>query len=203
LLARRLGYSGRIVSVEPGSEAFGMLRAVRGNDMAWETVRLALGSKPGLAKLHVARSDDLSSLRPLASGAEDFFPETCQIIRTEDVVVPTLDSCFDQFVRDLPQPRVFLKIDTQGYDLEVLKGARQVLPRVEALQVEVSFSPLYEGVPPWYETISWCEAHGFGLYGLFPLLRDPRGQLVEADALLVRIGEEGSEASPPSAAGGA
>ena len=175
------------MSVEPGTEAFRILRAVSGNDTAWEAVRLALGSKPGEAKLHVTRSDDLSSLRSLTSRAEDFFPESCRITRTEDVVVSTLDACFDRFVRGLPQPTVFLKVDTQGYDLEVLKGAQRVLPKVEALQVEVSSVPLYEDVPTWQQMVSWCEARGFGLYGLFPLLRGPQGHLVEADAILVRV----------------
>jgi len=148
---------------------------------------MALGADPGKATLGVASSDDLSSLRPLAPLAKSYFPEAAQSVRTEDVTVSTLDSRFDEFVSGLAAPRVFLKIDTQGYDLEVLKGARGVLPTVQVVQVEVSFFPLYEDVPPWYAAISWCEAHGFGLYGLFPVLRDPGGQLVEADAILVRV----------------
>jgi hypothetical protein len=88
--------------------------------------------------------------------------------------------------RFVQQSRVFLKIDTQGYDFEVLKGAESVLPKISALQIEVAFVPIYDGVPPWHEVISWCESYGFGLYGLFPVLRDPNGHLIEADAILVR-----------------
>jgi len=85
---------------------------------------------------------------------------------------------------------ILFKSDTQGYDLEVLKGAEPVLPRIAALQIEVAFIPLYAGVPSWHEVISWCEGRRFGLYGLFPVLRDPRGQLVEADAILVRMAKQ-------------
>lgn len=190
LLIRRLGYRGRIVSVEPGSEAFAALRILSAADRDWLAVRMALGAEPARGMLNVASSDDLSSFRPLAPLAKGYFPEASQLVRTEDVIVSTLDSWFDEFISGLAAPRVFLKIDTQGYDLEVLKGARKVLPTVQAVQIEVSFLPLYEDVPPWLAAISSCEAHGFGLYGLFPVLRDPDGQLVEADALLVRVAAE-------------
>jgi FkbM family methyltransferase len=187
LLTRKLGYRGRIVSIEPGSEAFKVLESLAAADKDWLVLRMALGSKPGKVKLHVTFSDDLSSLLPPAACASVYFPETSQVVRTEEVSMSTLSLLFDELVKGIPDPCVFLKIDTQGYDFEVLKGAESVLPKISALQIEVAFVPIYDGVPPWHEVISWCESYGFGLYGLFPVLRDPNGHLIEADAILVQV----------------
>ena len=189
LLVRKLGYQGRIVSIEPGSEAFRTLEALAASDKEWLVLRMALGSKPGKAKLHITSSDNLSSLLPQTTYAHIYFPDASQVVQTEEVSMSTLALLFDELVRGIPEPRVLLKVDTQGYDFYVLKGAEPVLPRISALHIEVAFVPLYSGVPSWHEIISWCEGQGFGLYGLFPVLRDPNGHLVEADAILVRIQE--------------
>jgi FkbM family methyltransferase len=191
LLTRKLGYRGRIVSIEPGSEAFKVLESLAEADKDWLVLRMALGSKPGKVKLHVTFSDDLSSLLPPAACASVYFPETSQVVRVEEVSMSTLSLLFDELVKGISDPCVFLKIDTQGYDFEVLKGAESILPKISALQIEVAFVPLYEGVPSWHEMILWCESHRFGLHGLFPVLHDPSGYLVEADAIFVRIKENG------------
>jgi FkbM family methyltransferase len=202
LLLRRLGYAGRILSIEPGAEAFRLLEAVARADEDWRVLRVALGSEPGEAKLQITLSDDLSSLRLPTARAHSYFPDASRVVRTEEVSVSTLALLFEELVRGVPEPRVLLKIDTQGYDLEVLKGAESVLPRVAALQIEVAFTPLYSGVPSWHEVLSWCEGHGFGLYGLFPVVRDPCGRLVEGDAILVQIQEGTGESTLASIAGG-
>jgi FkbM family methyltransferase len=191
LLTRKLGYRGRIVSIEPGSEAFKVLESLAEADKDWLVLRMALGSKPGKVKLHVTFSDDLSSLLPPAACASVYFPETSQVVRVEEVSMSTLSLLFDELVKGISDPCVFLKIDTQGYDFEVLKGAESILPKISALQIEVAFVPLYEGVPSWHEMILWCESHRFRLHGLFPVLHDPSGYLVEADAIFVRIKENG------------
>jgi FkbM family methyltransferase len=190
LLLRRLGYTGRIVSIEPGAEAFKALEALAATDKDWLALRIALGSKPGKIKLHITSSDSLSSPLPPTAYARIYFPETSQVVRTEEVSMSTLALLFNEFVKGIPNPCVFLKVDTQGYDFEVLKGAEPVLSRISILHIEVAFVPLYNGVPLWHEVISWCESHGFGLYGLFPVLRDPKGHLVEADVILVRTQEK-------------
>jgi FkbM family methyltransferase len=191
LLTRKLGYRGRIVSIEPGLEAFKVLESLAEADKDWLVLRMALGSKPGKVKLHVTSSDDLSSLLPPAACASVYFPEASQVVRVEEVSMSTLSLLFDELVKGISDPCVFLKIDTQGYDFEVLKGAESILPKISALQIEVAFVPLYEGVPSWHEIILWCESHRFRLHGLFPVLYDPSGYLVEADAIFVRIKENG------------
>jgi len=191
LLTRKLGYRGRIVSIEPGSEAFKVLESLAAADKDWLVLRMALGAEPGKAKLHITSWDELSSLLLPTVHIHRYSPHLSQVVRVEEVSVSTLTLLFDELIEGISEPRVFLKIDTQGYDFEVLKGAETVLSRIDALQVEVAFVPLYNGQPSGYEVISWCESHGFRLHGLFPIVHDPSGYLVEADAIFVRIKENG------------
>ena len=85
---------------------------------------------------------------------------------------------------DLPGP-LLLKSDTQGYDLEVLEGAAGVIDRVEALVVELSVTPIYDGAPHIVEMLSHLRDLGFGVAGLFPIQRRHL-RVVEFDGLFIR-----------------
>jgi Methyltransferase FkbM domain len=56
--------------------------------------------------------------------------------------------------------RTYLKLDTQGFDLEVLRGGAQVISTLPALQTEVSFHPFYEGMPDYKMAIAAFETYG-------------------------------------------
>jgi hypothetical protein len=87
--------------------------------------------------------------------------------------------------------RLYLKLDTQGYDLEVLRGAARSLERVVALQSEIAFVPLYAGMPSWRESFERIEALGFAPSGIFSVTREPSLRLVEADCVFVRAQPDG------------
>jgi len=76
-------------------------------------------------------------------------------------------------------------MDTQGYDLEVFRGASSIMKNLVALQSEVSQKPIYQGMPRWTESINEYEQSGFRLAGLFPVFRDGF-QYIESDCLMVK-----------------
>ena len=84
---------------------------------------------------------------------------------------------------------MLLKIDAQGFDLEVLKGAEASLAACVALQVEVSGVALYEGSPPLHEVVTHLYDRSFRITGLFPVYRHPgdRVQVIDFDATFVRV----------------
>jgi hypothetical protein len=79
-----------------------------------------------------------------------------------------------------------LKMDTQGYDLKVYRGAASSLGRVQAVVSELSFQPIYEGMPDYRQMLAEFESAGFAVSGLFPVSRNPDLSLIEMDCVLVR-----------------
>ena len=80
----------------------------------------------------------------------------------------------------------FLKMDVQGYELAVLKGATQSLPSVQVVLAEVNFLEIYEGVPLLAEFISWMHDRGWAAYDICGLIRRPLDRaLWQADMIFV------------------
>jgi hypothetical protein len=85
--------------------------------------------------------------------------------------------------------RLFLKVDTQGYEEEVLAGADGIVNSVSAMQLEVSLAPLYQGAPDLRRILDVCESLGFHLHGLIPGFYDEKtGRLLQVDGLFLRNG---------------
>jgi FkbM family methyltransferase len=188
-LLRRIGYRGRIVSFEPVPECFEELRRRSAGDSRWTVVPTALGEEDGRQPLHVTAGTEFSSLlAPSEYGRRTF--RGSAVTRMEDVPVRRLDALWADHVRE--GERVHLKLDTQGYDQQVIQGARQVLDRVASVQTEVAVKVLYDGAPRYADALPRLEAMGFELTGLFPVLRDPQLRIVELDCVMRR---------PPAAGG--
>lgn len=185
-MLRRTGYQGRIVSLEPVSDVYQELARKAANDKSWRTVNVACGSRNEAATINVF---DLSVHNSLLSPSENMLAniKSTYITRTEQVTVKRIDCMFEDFVAGLAEPRVFLKIDTQGFDLEVVKGAGACMHRISGMQSEVSVIPLYEGMPDYLEALSVYRQLGFEPTGFFSIFHSPTSHhLIEFDAVLTR-----------------
>lgn len=185
LVRQKLGFRGMIHSFEPVDQiAHGLKEKARG-DAEWAIHQTALGSEQARVDINVTESPGLSSfLSPTNEAVKDFW-DGSSIVERQLVSIDTLDN----FVRRLdggvlPGP-TFLKIDTQGYDLEVLKGAEKTLETVRALQLEVSVRPIYEGMPGFREVLDYLMDRGYALSAMFPVNHDQSQRLIEFDCVLV------------------
>lgn len=80
----------------------------------------------------------------------------------------------------------FLKMDVQGYELEVLKGATRSLPSIQVVLAEVNLLEIYDGVPLLAEFMSWMSARGWVAYDVCGLIRRPLDRaLWQADMIFV------------------
>ena len=120
-------------------------------------------ARPETPRFHVSRKSDSSSLLPPGKLQEEIFPGTGEI-GTEAVHVVRLDDAIG--VAELPRPILF-KIDVQGLELDVLKGAEASLGGIDHLYVEVSFVPLYTGQAVAHEIVDWLAQRGFRLSGIY------------------------------------
>jgi FkbM family methyltransferase len=185
---RRNGYTGRIASFEPVSDSFQRLAGHSAADPAWEPFKLALGSQDGDADINVSELRVFSSFLERSRYSMDEVGESAEVVRAETVRVRRLDGLAEQAFGGVVEPRVYLKMDTQGWDLEVLAGASGCLDTIVAFQSEVAVHPLYEGMPALQDSLARFEELGFGISGLFPVTLDSNLEVVEFDCVAVRHG---------------
>jgi len=184
LLARDLYPGAHIVCVEPLPAAVDRLREVHAGDERVTIVPFAAAGADGRRNLHVSRKTDSSSLLPILKPYVDAFPGT-EEEGTIEVDVRPLDLLLSQ---ELGRAAL-LKIDVQGGELEVLRGAAGLLSRVEAAFVECSFVEFYAGQALADEVIGAFLLHGLRLDGVYSVVRDGSGRCLQADLLFRRPGE--------------
>jgi FkbM family methyltransferase len=184
---RRDGYDGRIVSFEPLPSLAKILSRKAERDPGWIVHDCALGDEEAEAEIH-ARRGTMSSLLPASEFGRKWHPRLREESK-EQIRIRRLDGLFDEAVSGLVEPRVYLKLDTQGYDLQAFRGAGRRLTEVLGMQSEVSCVPIYDGMPRIFEQIAAYEQAGFAISGMFPVSFHARSaRAVEFDVLMVRPG---------------
>jgi FkbM family methyltransferase len=185
---RELGYQGKIVSFEPVKSTFRtMVNGVHG-DHDWQALNIALGRTEVAQTIHLYQGTVFNSFLLSNQYANERFGEMTHEVGSETVSVRRLDAIFPDCVRGVEQPRVFLKMDTQGWDLEVLEGATGCLDQIVAIQTELAVKPTYQGMPTLPEALVRLNGLGFELTGMFPVARDLDNlRVVEFDCVLRRI----------------
>lgn len=184
---RIIGYKGRIVSFEPVTSAFERLSALAYSDGNWQAFQVALGADVGVGRIHVTSASNLSSFFPPDANAREHFQDQAQVIGVQSVEVNRLDNLLSSLAEGVVAPRIFLKMDTQGYDIQVMKGAARCLDNILGLQSELSVIPLYEGMPDYLEALSHYKTCGYEVTGMYPIGRDRKNLVVmEFDCFLVR-----------------
>ena len=185
LIRDDVGFVGTIVSFEPVSKYVSILRDKARADPAWKICDYALGCKDEIATINVTKSPGLNSfLAPRTDVLPNFWNDD-SISGTESVRVRMLDSVFEELRRELRFQAPYLKLDTQGFDLEALRGSAQALTQVRALQTEASVRPLYAGMPDHLEVLKYTESIGFELSGMFSVSHDDAMRLIEFDCVMV------------------
>jgi FkbM family methyltransferase len=181
----------RIISFEALTAAHALARAQSGRYPTW-TVRdrVAVGAGSGTAQINIAENSVSSSLLGMTSILLNAAP-AARYIESEKVSVEPLDKLLAEDVKC--GTRLYLKVDTQGYEKQVLEGASRILPHIVAMELELSFAPIYEGQALALDMISWLQSMGYRLTGLSNGLRQPMtGELLQVDAFFIRL-ESGAQ----------
>ncbi len=165
----------QIHSFEPSPATFETLRNTYGQDPRVHLENLALGDQEGMLPFHVTQ--DYSVNDSLLEPAWD----------ARATVVPVQVSTLDPYCQQHQVETIdYLKIDTQGFDLPVLRGADQLLKekRVRSLSVELTFSPMYKSQPSYIEVLSFLDAAGYQPLGFYEQTYR-HNQLVYANGMFV------------------
>lgn len=188
---RKIGFKGTIYSFEPVSHVFETLKASAAGDARWHCFPFALGDKDETKTINVYSSDVFSSFLTANDYSKGIW-KSLNTVREEEVQVKRLDAVFPGLPRREGLTNFMLKLDTQGFDVQVFRGARETLPHVAVLQSELGLVPIYDDATDPYAILKEYHAQGFFISGMYPINRDPSLAIIEFDVTLVRR-------DPPSA----
>lgn len=182
---RRSGYRGWIVSFEPVPSVFAKLQAASQRDKRWRVAPVALGEHDGEADIHVAPGNLSSLLEPSDYGRSRY--TKLRTLETQRIQVRRLEGLLPEVLPPAVEPRIFLKLDTQGYDLQVFAGLGAWQERLVGLQSEVALLRIYDGMPRLPEALATYENAGYEVSGLYPVSREAStARVLEYDCVMVR-----------------
>lgn len=182
LFALRTFPLAQVHALEPLPSSYERAQSVLAPHPRVELIAVAASSRAGPSSLNVTSDRHSSSLRHPTDQQTTQFPGT-EAIGVQAVETQTLDALSEAWEL---RPPILLKIDTQGSELEVLRGAERLLNCVSEVFVECSFIELYEGQARAHEVIALLSSAGFRLVGVYSPQYAADGRAVQLDALFSR-----------------
>jgi FkbM family methyltransferase len=178
---RSSGFGGRIISCEPLPDAFAHLARRAARDPSWTALQTAVGDHAGMIEINVAANSYSSSVLAMTDAHLDAAPGSHRIA-VEKVPMTTVAAIVAE--HGVEPGSALLKVDTQGYESFVLDGAGDQLGDFAAVQLEMSFVPLYDGQQLYDELMARLRGIGFRVYAMEPGFADPRtGRMLQCDVL--------------------
>jgi FkbM family methyltransferase len=170
----------KILIFEPINESFNSIRSLFQSDALTEVLRLAAGNENSKRQINVANRITSSSILPLSSDKDSkvFNEDNLGRSRIEDIEIVRLDD----FLQAESDEIGIMKIDVQGFELDVLKGAEKTLRKTDIVVLEVNNHDGYSGAAKYHEIDSFFREHDFKLYDMFPSIVD-NGRLKEWDVI--------------------
>jgi FkbM family methyltransferase len=182
---RSVGFDGKIISFEPLTRAHAQLSKSATHDSNWLVhPRVAVGDRDGEIEINIAGNSVSSSVLPMLDAHSSAAIDSAYVA-SERTILIRLDTVANQYLS--PDSRPFIKIDTQGFEWQVLDGASETLKRAQGVLLELSLVPLYEGQRLWREIIDRMEKGGFTLWAIQKGFTDVRtGRSLQVDGIFLR-----------------
>jgi len=182
LSARNCFPEARIISFEPLPGSAAKFRKVFEGDERVMLREAAIGPVSGTALMHVSRRKDSSSLLPITPVQVSVFPGTEEAATLNIRVNRLAEFVSPEDIR----PNALLKLDVQGYELEVLRGCEELLARFGHVYAECSYVELYAGQALAEEVIEWLRGRGFLFLAKYNTVFGCDGKPIQADLLFRR-----------------
>lgn len=184
-IIRKLGYKGDIISFEPLSVSYKRLEINAMYDEKWLTKNYALGDKNEVNTINIAgNSGESSSFRGMTREHIKARNKSAYLGK-EEVIIKTIDTVITDLYNG---NNLFVKIDTQGFEKQVLIGAKNSIKRIKGFQIELSLLPLYEGASLYLEIIDYLNGNGFDLFSIEPgFTNKETGRLLQFDGIFFSV----------------
>lgn len=188
---------GRVVAFEPAQQCYTALKEMFTREPRVAVHNVALGSSRGTSQLNLYAGSNMNSLleierRPVEA-VKSTFDKLGAKVGTAEVQVETIDGfCAQNGVAQVD----VLKVDTQGFDMQVLNGAEERLRKhqIKTLLLEVNFVPMYRGQGDFVEMHQFLTSLGYRLVDFYNHSRHD-GCTVWCDACYCAVNAEAFGAS--------
>lgn len=183
---REVGFKGKIISFEPLPDEHTALRERAVGDQKWiVNEQCAIGDIDDYVDINISGNSVSSSILPMAEIHAQAASSSAYVDKVR-VPIKRLDTASLPY-KTLGE-RYFIKIDTQGFEWQVLDGASDILKNAIGVQVELSLVHLYEGQRLWMDVISRLEKEGFTLWMIHPGFTDPANKrLLQCDGTFIKL----------------
>ena len=181
---RRIGYKGQIISFEPILSAFNELKKNSKKDNKWDVLNFALGDNEKETEINISQNSFSSSILNMKKEHLVSEPKS-KYIRKEKILIKKLDSFKNEILKKYNN--IYLKIDTQGYEENVLNGATDLIKSIKGLQLEMSIYPMYEGQLLFNRLFEKIENLDFEIWDIERTFSNPNtGKILQIDAILFK-----------------
>ena len=177
LAAKHIRPDTNIIAFEPLHGAAEKYQGVFASEQHVRIFETAISPQQGDTEIYISKRDDSSSLLPITQNQEAHFPGT-GLDRIDKIKTGKLQDYISP--DDLSAP-VLIKIDVQGFELDVLKGCSELLQHIDNIIVECSFIELYQGQALADQVIQHLAETGFKLAGIYNLSYSSEGLPIQAD----------------------
>jgi FkbM family methyltransferase len=187
-MLRAQGFGGRIVSFEPLAAAHAALAKRAAADPGWQVAPpMAIGDRDGEVSIELSAESDMSSILPQSAILRQISPSSA-VLRRERVTMARLEQAAKPYLA--LDDRTFLKIDTQGFEPQVLTGAGSLLEQLWGVQLEMSLVACYEGEVGFRAMIDRMAQAGFEPYLFIPGYFERKlGRQLQLDGVFMREGQ--------------
>lgn len=194
-LRDEVGYKGLIISFEPDPSNYKALEKASQADEQWIIKDYALGKRNEKLNFNIMESSVFNSFLDPDHTETRLYSNMNSVKEKIEVSVRRLDEVLDELNETFKFNHIFLKIDTQGFDLDVFIGSFGCLDLIRGIQTEVSVLPIYKDMPTFDESLGLFRSKGFEVSGLYSLSESRFPHAVEFDCVYVPVTDQKSVCS--------
>ena len=182
---RDIGYNGRIISFEPLQNEFKELKKNSEKDVNWEVNNFAFGNEDKDLFINVAGNSYSSSFLEMNDRHIENAPQS-KYIGTQKAKMKKLETYLNENPA-LKKHKIYLKLDVQGFEKNVILGAEKVLNNIKGIQLELSFDELYKGETLFSSMVEFLDKKDFYLCHISPEFTSPNNnKLLQVDTVFFR-----------------
>ncbi len=157
-------YKGKVISFEPVSKCYNALqKRAKNNPNHIIAERCAIGDLDQEIEINISDDSVFSSVLKISDDHTKIRPKS-RIVKQESVNLYRLDSIIDKYIPK-GETSILLKIDTQGFEKQVLDGAKNSIKRFAGIKIEIPLIPIYDNTGfTFYEIVDFMKNNAFVPY---------------------------------------